>query len=454
MPKFGGLSWREKNIVMEENNRPANNEERNIFYEYFSKLEKADIDFEIPTFEEINNAYNNVKKEYESLMTLKENELNLILQNHNKKAVIFYKVSILFFKKGASNQYKSFTNATTKFLNISVRFFKQYKYKKNDRFIKLLSRIEKLIQFMDTLSLFQCRNLLNLIEHIYTIIICIQKKDYYTYYTRGYKILGITKIEIIFKLLLNLVSIHKKEFICIVAKLLLEFINYKLHGNKRQLNDSMRNEFRTYFEFADEAYNYNKYKTNISQDHSGIYYFKSTLYKPLKNKPCLKHPHFGFDFNNGIAGLGWHNNTTLKISFSGTQNLVMILVDVSQIEDLSPAYVFAVGFVDYIKDKYPNKNIVLCGHSLGGGLCQFATAALHNENVKAYCYNSAGLVGAYSAIKRKCKKCNSPNKIYHYRLKGDLISCFGIQLGEIHIKRVKFSLYNHCCKAIRKSLGL
>ena len=44
---------------MEENNKHTNNSDRNIFYEYFNKLEKANIDFEVPKFEEIEEAYNN-----------------------------------------------------------------------------------------------------------------------------------------------------------------------------------------------------------------------------------------------------------------------------------------------------------------------------------------------------------------------------------------------------------
>ena len=49
-------------FAMEENNRPANNEERNIFYEYFSELERKENYNAVPTTEELDKVFADFQK--------------------------------------------------------------------------------------------------------------------------------------------------------------------------------------------------------------------------------------------------------------------------------------------------------------------------------------------------------------------------------------------------------
>ena len=439
---------------MEDNYNNAE-EEKNIFYEYFSKLEKPDGNFEIPRFEEIKDAYNNVKKKYESLMILKEKELNIILENHINKTDIIFSATKLLLKKVPTNEHEPFSIVSTKFIKLAVTFFKQYKLVENSTFEKTISKIEKFVSWHNIdLDLCTIRNLFNIIEHIYTIVLCIEKKDNYQYYNRGYKILGINQANTVFKILLNIATniIFDKSFVCnyqIFTKLVKGFIMNILCNKNSNLNEDILKEFKTYLTFADKASDYSRKRGQI-QEFDGIDYLRIKEF--YNAKKLANSPNFKFDFKNGVAGTGWINEQFCIIGFSGTQNFMMFLVDLSQIQDLSPAYIFAAGFVDFIKDKYSNKNIVLCGHSLGGGLSQFA-AAPHKGEIKAYCYNSAGLIGTYCKI-RKFKEDKSYKNIYHYRLKWDIVSAFGALIGIVYTQKVKFSFLNHCRKALKKSLGL
>ena len=438
---------------MEENNKHTNNSDRNIFYEYFNKLEKANIDFEVPKFEEIEEAYNNVKREYLSLMAQKESELNIILKSHTNIISKVYKTIKLVFQKTQKEEYNSFSDASTKFINLSIKFFKQYKYDKNDIFNKLLYIIDELIFASTTiLSFYKAKNLFNIIEHFRIIIICILEKESYEYYEKGYRVLNITKASIIFKIIYNIIVAFTYEptickIIFTIIKILFRLIK-NVGGNKIDHNNEKIKKFKTYYKYVDEAYNYNNHTHNFEKISSCLYY--NPYVKKSKNAKSLSLPCLKFDLKNGVAGLGWKNDETFIIGFSGTQNKIMFLVDMSQIKDLSPAYVSAAGLIEVIKGKSLGNNIILCGHSLGGGLAQFA-AATQEETIQAYCYNSAGLVGAYNAIKNLLPIKN----IYHFRLRNDIVSRFGKLIGEVYTIEYPKNYYkSHGRETIKKSLKL
>ena len=126
------------------------------------------------------------------------------------------------------------------------------------------------------------------------------------------------------------------------------------------------------------------------------------------------------------------------ISFRGTEKTSKddLAADVIQrLGGFSPMYQDAVGVVDAILENMPkDQSLRVTGHSLGGGLAQFATAAnLDNEfgkRVTASCFNAAGLsASTLGALAGKIE--DSTDAISNVRVKGDTVSASGNLLGQV-----------------------
>lgn len=138
--------------------------------------------------------------------------------------------------------------------------------------------------------------------------------------------------------------------------------------------------------------------------------------------------------SNGFVGVAFQNVNTdeIVVGFRGTEPFVNKGMYQDLIEDFqlslfnSPlgkpeqfevAYQFAQNIIDN-----HDGNITFTGHSLGGGLCQYAS---YKTGVKGTTFNGVGIGQAIGLSEEEAKKVNVVDIVN----KDDLIGTYGLQLG-------------------------
>lgn len=110
-----------------------------------------------------------------------------------------------------------------------------------------------------------------------------------------------------------------------------------------------------------------------------------------------------FHLSGNMNGfIGYKNDMTIIVGFSGTEILSRKnwKTNICQYSGrLDPVYMQAAGLIHSIlmgkshKKGFKDSKVIVCGHSLGGGLMQFSMGMnhRHTEEMEGYGYNSAGL---------------------------------------------------------------
>lgn len=159
-----------------------------------------------------------------------------------------------------------------------------------------------------------------------------------------------------------------------------------------------------------------------------------TIVKPLQSTSIIIGGHNiqgHFNLGDGLKGFIANRNQPfgdIVIGFRGTDSKRNIWTDILQYcfcDDI--VYRKALGFVIKVAEQFPDKTINVFGHSLGGGLTQFAVAASERHNVFGYGYNSAGL--SRLTLSRMPQLTKIPN-VTHFHLRDDVVFNIGHHVGE------------------------
>ena len=92
----------------------------------------------------------------------------------------------------------------------------------------------------------------------------------------------------------------------------------------------------------------------------------------------------------GFKAISIQGSGKSVLSFAGTDSLLDVAVDIQQVlGGTPPQYPQALGVT--AEEKAANPSLILCGHSLGGGLAAYCSVI---TRLRAYTVNPAPLVGA------------------------------------------------------------
>lgn len=128
----------------------------------------------------------------------------------------------------------------------------------------------------------------------------------------------------------------------------------------------------------------------------------------------------------------------IYIGFAGTEVLNKIPTlgaDIQQLVSPSLMYLRAVGIVRAFLNHYPDRDILVAGHSLGGGLAQMAVlanSATLASRVYGAAFNSAGLSSESLTMAGSLGRLqNASVKITHFRSPQDPVSELGALAGGV-----------------------
>lgn len=212
----------------------------------------------------------------------------------------------------------------------------------------------------------------------------------------------------------------------------------------------VNNTVREIFRYVDKAYGEHldvvtPARPLSAEDRQGL---SAEVYDAATGMFCFP---LGF---KGWLGRETGENGRYVVAFSGTQlsDAGMLYADAEQAVGPSLIYACAVGLVDLFT--VPEKEIYVCGHSLGGGLTQFSVAACRHADVKGWGFNSAGLsIYATETLQDRFPQTGLIGNVRHYVTAGDPVSKLGALLGSLYVLPGSEGL-GHSRDDLRRAMGM
>ncbi len=167
------------------------------------------------------------------------------------------------------------------------------------------------------------------------------------------------------------------------------------------------------------------------------------------------------DFELPLRTMGYlaESNNVRYLAFRGSKCFKNWITNLHQLL-IGPktAYMCSLGLLLELIDSDPEKQIIVCGHSLGGGLSQFAVAAATAagyKNIKAYGYNSAGFSDeTMDIINHISGKRIEFSNIFHICHISDVVSRIGYILGDCYLIGKRSQVLSHKLDTIISELDL
>lgn len=165
--------------------------------------------------------------------------------------------------------------------------------------------------------------------------------------------------------------------------------------------------------------------------------------------------------NSGFCLEAWLGKNTKKntmvIAFAGTHSAAQVVLDVAQLFAVSGCYIAGAGLLNMLMKKNPLMKFYVTGHSLGGGLTQFAVAAnAVNDNngnaLEGYAFNPAGLsIQSLNCIGHKHLNI-AKGKIHVFETVNDPVSAFFGVVGSV-VNLPKMRENGHTIAALKECMA-
>jgi len=204
--------------------------------------------------------------------------------------------------------------------------------------------------------------------------------------------------------------------------------------------------------FAEKAYNPQTY-----QHRAGVLIHNVNAHTIDLGDNDLISGHFSLEreFEGFIATESRADELTVVIAFKGTDFFNGHDLKTDYVQAMTCAndvYLEALGLLLYVRESIGSSRVIrVYGHSLGGGLMQFAVSAATSRKIYGYGYNSAGLS---DGTIRLIPQPMHIDKIRHFRVRKDCVMATGEQLGliEQYEQPVRNYYSAHLCSTLRNVL--
>ena len=156
-------------------------------------------------------------------------------------------------------------------------------------------------------------------------------------------------------------------------------------------------------------------------------------------KQANKHLRLDASLTNKYITVGRDiRNNNIYISHRGTKandfgDLSADLAILTGTEKTHSRFTEAQKHLDKVRAKYPDANIILASHSLGGTIAR--NLAYNNEGIEAHIFNPGSSIGHVQDSK-KWKENENRSRIVTYHVGGDVVSMLGLH-GEEELKIIK-----------------